>query len=305
MKTRVLRCLAPFAIVALVAFQLAVDARPAAAAAGAVIADVVLPLGDDGTLWPVGISPSVAFDGKYLYYAEYSGPVLHRIDVPPPGAPTEAANKVDMPIVGMHAGVMSLAYDRGRDMFWAIGGDGLSVYLLSKTGVGTLMFTINATIDRPGYEATTFATETKLAYDRSDDTIWYSPDANARIFHYQTYADILGTAQLVAATPYVDVSVSPNDMVPQCGYSIVSGVAVGGDHLFLDVAGCPYYFEYSKTGTKIGWFPLIGTAAGDIECDNLSYSVSVLWVKDAFSGRIRAYEQPAAGACTFGGGNAP
>ena len=305
MKSRLLRCLSPFAIVALVAFQLAVGARPAAAAAGAVIADVIVPFGDDGTLWPVGIASSVAFDGKYLYYTEYIGPILHRIDVPPPGAPTEATNKIDMPIIGMHAGVMSLAYDRGRDMFWAIGGDGLSVYLLSKTGVGTLMFTINATADRPGYQPTTYPTETKLAYDRTDDTIWYSPDANARVFHYQTFADMFGTAQLVAATPFVDVSVPPNSMSPQCDYSIVSGVAVGGDHLFLDIAGCPYYFEYSKTGTKIGAFPLAGTSAGDIECDNLSYGVSVLWVKDAWAGHIRAYEQPAAGACTFGGGNAP
>ena len=302
MKTSLLRRLSPFAIVAVVLLQLSVGARPAAAAPGAVIADVVVPFGDDGTLWPVGISSSVAFDGKYLYYAEYSGPILHRIDVPPAGGPTPATNKIDMPIVGMHAGAMSLAYDRGRDMFWAIGGDGLSVYLLSKTGIATLMFTINAATDRPGYQPTTYATETKLAYDRSDDTIWYAPDANSRIFHYRAFGDTLGFAQLVAGSPFLDVSVPPNDMTPQCGYTIVSGVAVGGRDLFLDIAGCPYYFEYSKTGTKIGWFPLAGTAAGDVECDNVSYGVSVLWVKDAWAGHFRAYEQPSAGACAFGGG---
>jgi len=298
------RRLSPLAVVVLVVLQLALGARPAAAAAGDIIADVVVPFGDDATLWPVGISSSVAFDGRYLYYAEYSGPVLHRIDVPPAGPPTAAANKVDIPVIGMHAGIMSIAYDRGRDMFWAIGGDGLSVYLLSKGGVATLMFTINATADRPGYQPTTYATETKLAYDRTDDTIWYSPDANARVFHYHTYGDVLGTALLVAATPFVDVSVPPNDMSPQCPYSIVSGVAVGGAYLFVDIAGCAYYFQYTKTGTKIGAFPLPGTSAGDLECDNISYPVSVIWVKDAWAGHIRAYQQPAAGACAFGGGTA-
>src|SRR5438552_18442896 len=108
MKTSLLRRLSPFAIVAVVLLQLTVGARPAAAAPGAVIADVVVRFGDDGTLWPAGISCSVALDGKYLYYAEYSGPFLHRRGVPPEGGPHPATNKIALASVARHASPLSL-----------------------------------------------------------------------------------------------------------------------------------------------------------------------------------------------------
>jgi hypothetical protein len=40
----------------------------------------------------------------------------------------------------------------------------------------------------------------------------------------------------------------------------------------------------------------------DIECDETTYGVSVLWIKDGYDGHIRAFEQPRAGACVGGGG---
>ena len=40
---------------------------------------------------------------------------------------------------------------------------------------------------------------------------------------------------------------------------------------------------------------------GDFECDNVTYPVSVIWIKNSFWGEIRAYEQPAANACRYGG----
>jgi len=39
-----------------------------------------------------------------------------------------------------------------------------------------------------------------------------------------------------------------------------------------------------------------------VQCDNRSYSVSVFWIKDGYEGHIRAFEQPSANACPFGGG---
>jgi hypothetical protein len=67
---------------------------------------------------------------------------------------------------------------------------------------------------------------------------------------------------------------------------------------------CQYYFEFTKTGTKVGWtaYNTRGTPDGDAECDNLSYGVSVFWARDVNDGHIRAFEQPAAGACVYGGG---
>ncbi len=273
----------------------AASARPAAAAPGDLIAEVTTAEGA-GPLWARGISPSVAFDGQYLYYVEYAGSVLHRIDVPPPGGSTAATGQLDVSITSAPSGIMSIAYDAGRNVFWAVGGDGLSVYTLSKSGSATLAFRVDPMNDRPGFEVRLYPAEIKLAYDRSDDTIWYSPDATTRIYHYQSSPDALGTAALVTATPYIDV-----DMAAECGYSQSSGVAVGGGDLFVSIAGCPRYFEFTKTGTKVASFPMTLAAAGDLECDSTSYAVSVIWVKDEFGGRIQAYEQPSPGACVTGG----
>lgn len=272
----------------------------ASAAPGDLVADVMVP-----DAYPDYVAPSVAFDGSYLYYAEYGGSTLIRIDVPPAGSAGTGTNQVRTPIQNAPAGVMNLAYDRGRRAFWAIGGDGLSMYLLTRTGQATLVFTIDASEDRPGFVPGPFPSETKIAYDASDDTLWYSPDGNARVYHFRTTADASGSASLVEGNPYIDVDAAPNDMVGECGYSQSSGVATGGAHLFISVAGCGYYFEYSKTGQKIAAYAYntnAGTSTQDIECDDLSYSVPVLWIRDGYDGHMRAFEQPSAGACAFGGG---
>ena len=291
-------------VAALLGLQILLQApEPAAAAPGDLIADVVV------AEYPNRVSPSVAFDGHYLYHVDYGGSVLHRVDVPPAGGSHSATGQVDVPISGVTSGIMTLSYDAGRDAFWAVSGDGLSIYLLRKSGATTLAFTIDPANDRPGYQPVgDFPDETKVAYDRVDDTIWVSADAGTRIYHYHTYADAQGTAALVAATPFIDVNVPPNDMVAQCGYSQSSGVAVGGPHLFISIAGCAYYFEYTKTGVKVGAYaanPYLGPTAEDLECDNLSYSVPVFWLRDGFDGHMRAYQQPAADACGYGGGPAP
>lgn len=308
MMNHALRWVRLLSVLALVSGQITLGrAVPAMAAPGDLIADVITPEGTGPLLRERGWSPSVAFDGTYLYYTEYAGSILHRIDVPPAGGPSIATGQVNVPIVGAASGIMTLSYDAGRDAFWAVGGDGLSIYLLSKAGTATLAFWIDPVNDRPRFQIGD-ATETKIAYDGTDDTIWYSPDATSRIYHYYTFADGQGTAVLVAATPYIDVNVAPNDIGAQCGYSQSSGVAVGGAHLFISVHGCPYYFEYTKTGDKVAWYAINFSAQPnnqDLECDTVSYGVAVLWIKDGFDGRIRAIEQPSACACVFGGGMPP
>jgi hypothetical protein len=199
---------------------------------------------------------------------------------------------------------MTLSYDASRDGFWAVGGDGLSIYVLSKTGTATLAYRIDPVADRPGLQTGVFAIEAKIAYDGADDTIWYSPDATVRIYHYHTTPDALGTADLVTGSPYINVGLPPNDMNAQCGYSQSSGVATGGPNLFVSIAGCNYLFEYTKTGTKVAahaYNVYAGGSPQDVECDNLTYAVPVFWIRDAWDGHIRAFEQPA-GACAYGGG---
>lgn len=294
------RALRLLAVLLVVVAQLSAVAQLGLAAPGDRVAEVITVEGT-GPTWARGISVSVGFDGQHLYYTEYGGSILHRIDVPPAGGPTAATGQVDVPIAGVPTGVMNIAYDAGRDLFWATTSDGLSVYTITKTGAATLRFTIDPLTDRPGYRAA--VEEVKIAYDRTDDTLWLNPDATARMYHYQTAPDALGTAQLVTATPFIDVDVAPNDVGAQCGYSQSSGVAVGGSSLFLSVAGCPYFFEYTKAGVKVAWYPMSNLAPGDFECDDVSYGVDVVWLKDTWEGRIQAYELPA-GACAYGGGPA-
>ena len=125
--------------IALVSQIIAGPAQPAAAAPGDVIVDVPVPE-TDGVLWPRGIAKAIGFDGHYLYYAEWAGPVLHRIDVPPAGSRGPVTGHVDIPVQGAPSGIMAISYDAGRDAFWAVGGDGLSIYLLSKSGLATLRY---------------------------------------------------------------------------------------------------------------------------------------------------------------------
>ena len=283
-------------------------AVPAAAAAGNLVADVVTP---EGAVPEIGVT----FDGLYLYYAERNGAVLHRINIPPacgtPCVTSVAAGHIDIPVTSPTnplgiGGLNAMSYDAGRGLFWAVGGDGLSIYQVTKAGIATLAFSIDPVIGRPGACKTTVcwsALVDGLAYDRADDTIWYKPDASNRIYHYLSHGDVLGQAVL-APTPYVDTDIAPNDLASQCGFNYPSWVVVGGTDLFVGADKCQYYFEFTKTGTKVGWaaYNTRGTPDGDAECDNLSYAVAVFWARDVNDGHVRAFEQPSAAACTYGGG---
>ncbi|MGH2492022.1 MAG: hypothetical protein ACRDF9_10975, partial [Candidatus Limnocylindria bacterium] len=55
--------------------------EPASAATGDLVADVYCPDGENNGV-------SVAFDGTFLYYTNFHGTYLHRIETPPPGAST-------------------------------------------------------------------------------------------------------------------------------------------------------------------------------------------------------------------------
>jgi hypothetical protein len=276
-------------------------AQPVAAAPGDVIADVSTPEAEADP--NSGVAKAVAFDGQYLYYAEFSGSVLHRIDMPPTGA-SEATGHIDIPIVGAPGGIMTIAYDVGRDMFWAVSGDGTVIYLIDKTGTATPQFTVDPATSLPGScNMTACSSEVKIAYDRTDDTIWYSPDTTRRIYHFMTTPDALGNAVLVTTTPYIDVDQPPNNMDAECPYgSYASGIATGGSDLFIEVSACSYYFEFAKDGTKVAAISRQTQSSGGLTCDNLTYPVSVIWMRNGWTGDIYALEQPQANACAFGGG---
>ncbi len=295
------RSVRSLSLVALLLCQIAVGGAQATSA-GDLITEIITPEAANNGAF----GKAIGFDGRYLYYTEWAGSVLHRINVPLPGL-SNATGHIDIPIQGSSSGIMAISYDASRDAFWAIGGDGLSMYLMENTGEATLRFTINPATDRPGNcnprGTEGCLTEAKINYDSTDDTIWYAPDTTKRIYHYRTVANAAGNAQLVDGMPWVDVDVPPNDMYSECGYSQVSGVAVGGPYLLVNVAGCSRYFKYTKTGTKLASYPMSPTPSGDIECDNWSYNVSVIWSRNGrTNGNIYAHQEPFNNACRYGGG---
>src|SRR5207247_2913877 len=99
MERSAVRRAAPMAVLAVLACQLLIGFR-AAAAPGDAIADVTI-----AEPYPEIVAPSVAFDGRYLYHTGYGGSVLHRIDVPPVGTPSAASGQVDVPITGAASGI--------------------------------------------------------------------------------------------------------------------------------------------------------------------------------------------------------
>jgi hypothetical protein len=296
-RTRRLRLLTVLMLTALLAVLGGI--LPAAAAPGDNVADLSTPEG--ATVSALGIAKAVAMDGHYIYYAEYAGSVMHRVNVPPLGA-SNATGHIDIPIAGIPGGVMTFAYDGGRDTFWAVDSQGTGVYLLSKSGIATRQFTVDPVNGLPGTcKYSNCSPEVKIAYDRSDDTIWYSPDTTQRVYHFKSAGDALGRGVLVATTPYVDVNVAPNDFTPQCASSYVSGIATGGSDLFFEIGACNYYFEFTKTGTRVAAIQRPFGTSGGLACDNVSYAVSVIWMRAGWDGHIYAVEQPRANACVYGG----
>ncbi len=278
-----------------------IGAQPAAAAPGDVIADIIVPeVYVDASF---GIAKAVAYDGHNLYYAEYGGSTLHRIDMPPPGGPNQVTGHTDIAIIGAIGGIMTIAYDSRRDEFWAVSTDGTVIYLIDKIGLALRQFAIDPSTLPRSCGQTRCDPEVKIAYDRTDDTIWYSPDTTRRVYHFQATGDLLGNAVPVAANPYFDVDVPPNDMNAYCPVgSWASGIATGGSSIFIEVSACNYYFEYSKTGTLLGAIPRAFETSGGLTCDDLTYPVSVIWMREGWNGHIYAIEQPRAGACVYGGG---
>ena len=118
-----------------------IGAQPVAAAPGDVVADIIVPeVYVDASY---GIAKAVAYDGHNLYYAEFGGSTLHRIDMPPPGGPNQVTGHTDIPIIGALGGIMTIAYDVGRDKFWAVSTDGTVIYLIDKMGLALRQFAID------------------------------------------------------------------------------------------------------------------------------------------------------------------
>jgi hypothetical protein len=237
---------------------------------------------------PGGVS--VAFDGENLYYTDRNGIVLHSVT-------TAGTARPDVPIVGA-SGLNALSYDVTLDQFWAVDSTGLGVYRLSRDGTAAKQFTLVPAFDLPGVCGVATgcsAIVAGLAYDNTNSTLWYAPQLSERIYHFTTAGQLMG---------YFDTK-GTSSLFPDCATNGVTGIASGGSSLFLAAGDCRRGFQYTKSDTtsasKLGTFAVAGPRAGDVECDNLTFAATVLWVRDTADGRLRAVEVPS-GSCVFGGG---
>ena len=213
----------------------------------------------------------IAFDGTNLILSCHEDPILTFVN-PTSGAQVKLLTTTDTSDLG------ALAYDKGRATLWACNGEDVGQINLS-TGAYTKAFTTsNGCLDG-------------LAYDGADDTIWASGDAESTVEHYSISGTSLGSTDI-------------SGKLGNCGNS---GIAVGGEKLYLANNGCSEVYEVSKDFTTSTLF--IGTdktgnrRVEDLECDNVTFASqgkTVIWSQDAYDNILTAYEIPA-GVCGFGG----
>ena len=227
-----------------------------------------------------GIGVSVAFDGTYMYFSCNVDPNLYKVQLPlgsvmqanPDTAIT--GNLVATLNTGVSGGLGAMAWDPGRRKIWAGSLDASrKVYLVDpETGVVTFQFLT---------PIVNFGFTDGLAYDGSDDTIWFSDDAANTIYHLKTDGTVLGTFSVNF----------PN-----------SGLAVGGTTLYAGSNGWGTIYKLDKSsGAVLDVFASPGGRDEDIECDDVTFNgVNALWSKDAYSDRVYAFEIPA-GSCNTGG----
>ena len=316
----------PALALAIAACAFCASAPVASANPGDLIAQVVAPEATNGV--------SVAFDGQILYYTNAGDGValIHRVT--PQGVPLP-----DLPVVGLppFAGIATLTYDVTRDKFWAVDDlTGREIYLIDKAGTAVLesAITDEQLIKGIGNECGTGLCNPLvdgLAFDAQSDTLWWSPDQSHAIYHF----DPFGGAGTTVLPDFPDVTVpiaqqlgfyridNPNaSMSPPCADPFSSGIAVG-DHGGPDSTRSPSAIMYDFAGPCRSWFKYLGdndntpqllavyptfppppppstmNDAEDDECDNVTFSVPVVWVRAHDDNVLRAFQTS---TCFVGGG---
>jgi hypothetical protein len=233
---------------------------------------------------------SVAFDGQNLYYTDRNGVVLHSMS-------STGAARPDVPIVGA-AGLNALTYDVTHDFFWAVDSTGLTIYQLTRDGLAWPQFVLVPALDLPGLCDVPTGCSTVvsgLAYDAKTDSLWYAPQSSQRVYHLTTAGQLIG---------YFDTNETSGSLFPDCLTNGVTGLAAGADSVYVAAGDCTKGFRYAKsdtqTATKLSTFRAPG-GSGDVECDNVTFPATVVWVRSVADGHLRAVEVTP-GTCVFGGG---
>lgn len=225
----------------------------------------------------------IAFDGTNLWYSCHGGsPNLHRAD--PTTGIVNASYTVPI------SGIGAISYDATRNVIWAAG-DADAVYQIDLDAGMNVVSTALAfnTGDICGLNDG-LAFDARNVADPNDDVFYYSDDCFTTVIVVYDMAGLPVESFNTCATG---------------GHN--SGLAVGGQLLFqadlfnnstcvVDKTSKAAQFTYS---TAVAGDP--NFHAEDMECDNSTFAVDVMWSIEAFEPRrAHAFEIPD-GTCGVGG----
>ncbi len=247
---------------------------------GTEIAEMIFPEGG-------GTGVGVAFDGEFLYYTYISSSNLYKIR--PDGTGHAVIPTSGLSVPGLATGVNglgALSYDATRNKLWTgtYGCDaqgGGPVFLIDPvTGQAEYKFSVPSTYIR-------YCLDDGIAFDATDDSIWYSDDVAPTMVHMSADGNFLGTVNVCA----IDSRLCHN-----------SGIAIGGDNFYLGTNGSEVTLRVHRdTFTILDEFVNTNFRIEDMECDPETYApVEVMWIRDAYGGNAKAYAiEPA--TCGLGG----
>lgn len=231
-----------------------------------------------------GIGVGVTYDGAgHLWVSCYaSNPDLLR---------ASATTGVVDQTYNIKGGLGALAYDVTRNAIWA--GPGCAtddnVWLIQLDGTHSV--TSSSSQWTPSAGAVS-CLDDGIAFDASDDSIYYSADTSTIIGHYTSSGVLLGSFTWHGADCYN------------------SGLAIGGSLLFEGSDGCSHVWVVDKVSFTPA-FDFSTVVPGDpnfrdegLSCDTETFAgigKEVMWSKEAFSpNRAAAFEIPP-GTCGVGG----
>lgn len=218
-----------------------------------------------------GINVGLAFDGTNLWMSCYENNKLDKLN-PATGALISSVSVPGLSATG------AMAWDNGLQKMWVC--SGFTQVHLVDLNTATTQFKFNSGGCFDG-----------LAYDGLDNTIYASADADCIVRHYKVDGTLL----------------SSNNICGKLGGAGNSGIAVGGDKLYLANNGGQQVYELPKDFSTSVLFAGFPRRLEDMECDDRTFAaqgVGAIWVQDAYDRIINAYEIEA-GKCKFGGGAPP
>lgn len=226
-----------------------------------------------------GIGVGVAFDGDNLLVSCFSDSTV-TVNDPITG---------DLLSVHQIAGASqlgALAYDGTRDILYGCSARRVVGIVDLAADTFTALFNTDdassdGCMDGLAFDAGDVA-------DPDDDTFWASHDVQSTVQRYELDGTLI----------------SSNAVTPLLNNFGNSGIATGGEFLYLANNGGRAIYEVAKDFSGSTFFASFDRRLEDLECDNVTFAddgVAAMWVNDAYDNIITAFEIPD-GSCKFGGG---